>query len=136
MLPPTPTALPRFDPERFARLLAELRGTPVVVNFWASWCAPCTAEAPVLARAARDFEGEVQFVGVDILDSLAPARAFIKRFGWPYPSVFDPSGAIRDEMGFLGQPVTVVLDASGRRAFVWNGEISAEILRRELSAVA
>lgn len=107
----------------------------MVVNFWASWCGPCTAEAPDLARVARGFEGRVQFIGVDIQDQQGPARAFVRRYGWPYPSVFDASGAIRDDMGFLGQPVTVVFDRSGARAFAWSGAISSKLLTRELLKV-
>src|SRR5438094_202055 len=61
------TALPQLDPARFRQLLAQLRGKPVVVNIWASWCGPCIAEAPDLAAAAREFQGRVQFLGVDVL---------------------------------------------------------------------
>jgi thiol-disulfide isomerase/thioredoxin len=121
LLPSTPTALPDFTPAQFQDLLSQLRGGPVVMNIWASWCGPCITEAPDLARISRQFQGRVQFVGVDILDDRSPAREFITRFGIPFPSVFDPSGAIRDSMGFIGQPVTVVLDAAGARVEVWSG---------------
>lgn len=129
-LPASPTALPLFSPAQFKQLLASLRGKPVVVNIWASWCGPCTAEAPGLARVAREFHGRVQFLGVDIIDHVPPARAFIRKYGWPYPSVFDPSGAIRDDLGFIGQPVTVVYDPSGKQAFVFSGPIPEEVLRK------
>jgi len=102
----------------------------VVVNIWASWCGPCIEEAPGLARVARASQGEVQFLGVDIIDHLSPARAFIRRYGWPYPSVFDPMGAIRDHLGFIGQPVTVVYDASGRQVLTHSGAIPEEDLRK------
>jgi len=106
-----------------------LRGKPVVVNIWASWCGPCTAEAPGLAREARRLQGKVQFLGVDIIDHLPPARAFIRKYGWPYPSVFDPKGAIRDDLGFIGQPITVVYDASGKQVFTQSGAVSEEDLQ-------
>jgi cytochrome c biogenesis protein CcmG/thiol:disulfide interchange protein DsbE len=128
-LPPSPTALPPFTPAEFRALLASMKGTPVVMNIWASWCGPCTAEAPGLARVARDFKGKAQFVGVDIIDHLPPARAFIRKYGWPYPSVFDPRGAIRDDFGFIGQPVTVVFDRAGNVALTHSGPISEDILR-------
>jgi thiol-disulfide isomerase/thioredoxin len=135
LLPSSPTELPRFDPPRFRRLLAELRGTPVVVNVWASWCGPCRVEGPHLAALATEYEGRVQFLGVDIQDQLEPARAFVREFGWPYPSVFDPTGVIRDDLGFIGQPITVIFDANGRQVFSWSGAITRETLMAELEAV-
>jgi thiol-disulfide isomerase/thioredoxin len=135
LLPLTPTALPEFDPSRFQQLLAQLRGKPVVVNVWASWCGPCIVEAPGLARVARDYQGRVQFLGVDVLDQRGAARAFIRKYGWTYPSVFDPSGAIRDDLGFLGQPVTIVFDSTGKRTFAVSGAVDESQLRKELSAL-
>jgi thiol-disulfide isomerase/thioredoxin len=131
-LPPSPTALPEFTPAQFQELLARLKGKPVVVNIWASWCGPCTAEAPGLARQARDFNERVQFLGVDIIDYVQPARAFIRKYGWPYPSVFDPKGAIRDDLGFIGQPVTLIFDATGRKVHSRSGPIPEEELRRAI----
>ena len=135
VLPASPLALPRYDPDQFERLLVSLRGKPVVVNIWASWCGPCREEAPGLARLARAFQGKAQFIGVDIIDHLAPARAFIRKYGWPYPSVFDPTGSIRDDLGFVGQPITVVYDASGRQSFVWSGAVPEEVLRTAVEDV-
>lgn len=108
---------------------------PVVVNVWGSWCGPCLEEAPALARVAREFQGRVQFVGVDINDLRAPAQNFIRRFGWLYPSVFDPPGAIRDALGLIGQPQTVVFDPAGRQALVHPGPITAGELRAEIRKV-
>jgi cytochrome c biogenesis protein CcmG/thiol:disulfide interchange protein DsbE len=135
LLPSSPDALPSFDPPTFDRLLAQLRGKPVVVNVWGSWCGPCIAEAPVLSRLARQTRGRVQFVGVDIIDQRAPAVAFIHRYGWIYPSVFDPSGDIRDALGLVGQPATVLFDASGKRVWQWSGPVDEEVLRTELRTV-
>ena len=135
LLPSSPTALPQFDPARFHELLSELQGKPVVVNIWASWCGPCIVEAPGLARAARDYQGRVQFLGVDILDQRTPAQAFIRKYGWIYPSVFDSTGAIRDDLGFVGQPVTIVIDSSGKSVFTASGAVSEGTLREELNKV-
>jgi thiol-disulfide isomerase/thioredoxin len=136
LLPKTRLALPEFDLAKFQALLAQLRGTPVVVNIWAAWCPPCRKEAPGLAKVAREFEGEVQFLGVDILDVREDAREFIREFDWPYPHVFDPNGEIRDGLGYLGQPVTIVYDREGRKVFEWEGEITERMLRQELREVA
>ena len=135
LLPASPTALPEFDLPRFRELLGQLRGIPVVVNVWASWCGPCEREAPGLAAVSTEFEGRAQFVGVDIQDFREPAREFITRHGWTYPSVFDPDAEIRNGLGFVGQPVTVIYDRSGNEAFVWSGEVTEDQLREELAAV-
>jgi thiol-disulfide isomerase/thioredoxin len=135
LLPQSRLELPEFDFPRFQALLEELRGTPVVVNIWGSWCAPCRVEAPDLAKASREFENRGQFVGVDILDTREDARLFILEFDWPHPSVFDPKGEIRDRLGYIGQPVTIVYDREGRKAFEWVGALNAEILRREIRKV-
>jgi len=65
--------------------IASFRGTPLVVNFWASWCVPCRQEAPVLNRAAVQYAGAIQFVGVDIQDSDTAARSYQDEFKSPYP---------------------------------------------------
>ncbi len=135
LLPENRLELPEFDLLKFQALLRELRGTPVVVNIWGSWCAPCRVEAPDLAEVSREFEERVQFVGVDILDDREAARQFILEFDWPYPSVFDPDGEIRDRLGYIGQPVTIVYDRDGNKSFEWVGALNAEILRREIRKV-
>jgi cytochrome c biogenesis protein CcmG/thiol:disulfide interchange protein DsbE len=131
LLPTQVDALPSFDPAKFERLLAQLEGTPVIVNFWGSWCAPCRQEAPDLAKAARTYGDRIQFLGIDILDDRAGARAFIEEYGWTYPSLFDPGGSIRDELGLLGQPVTIFYAADGERIqeLTWTGVLPPDELR-------
>ncbi len=135
VLPKDRLELPEFDLEKFQALLRELRGTPVVVNVWGSWCPPCRVEAPDLARVAREFQGRVQFLGVDILDARPAARDFILEFDWPYPSVFDPDGEIRDGLGSIGQPITIVYDSRGEKVFEWSGIITADLLGTEIRKV-
>jgi thiol-disulfide isomerase/thioredoxin len=132
VLPATPTELPTFDPPTFRALLTHLRGKPVVVNFWGSWCGPCIREAPGLAATARAYQGRVQFIGVDGSDHLVPARAFIRRYGWIYPSVFDPNNSIMDSFGLLGQPVTLVFDTSGKQVATYAGAIEAGTLQQAI----
>jgi thiol-disulfide isomerase/thioredoxin len=117
-LPSTPTELPAFTADEFQALLRSLRGTPVVVNFWGSWCAPCREEGPRLARAARAYDGRVQFLGVDVKDTKDAARTFIGEMGWTYPSVFDPSSNadIERDIGYFAQPVTLFYDRDGKIA--------------------
>jgi thiol-disulfide isomerase/thioredoxin len=135
LLPQDRLALPEYDVQQYRALIDELAGRPVVVNFWGSWCPPCRGEAPDFAEVSREFEGRVQFLGIDILDNREPARDFILEFDWPYPSIFDPEGEIRDGLGYVGQPITLVYDPSGRLNFERVGPVDAELLRTEIRKV-
>ena len=100
--------------------LADVRGKVVVVNVWGSWCVPCRAEAPVLAKVSKEYADDVEFVGVDIKDSPASALAFEESYGVKYPSISDPSGQVVLNLGrhmpASVVPVTFVLDTRGRVA--------------------
>jgi thiol-disulfide isomerase/thioredoxin len=135
LLPEDRLALPQYDLDQYRALIEELGGTPVVVNVWGSWCPPCREEAPILAAVSGEYEGRVQFLGIDILDDRASAREFIREYDWRYPSIFDPQGSIRDGLGYVGQPVTLVYDRGGNLAFEWQGTITEELLRREIRNV-
>ena len=93
--------------------LSTLRGTPLVVNVWASWCPPCIAEMPILTSAAADLRGEVQFLGVDIQDRDAAALEMLMAFGADFPSVVDEAGQIRGQLAISGPPVTFFVDERG-----------------------
>ena len=134
-LPTSPTQLPKFDFEKFQQLGRALSGTPVVVNIWSSWCVPCRDEAPHLSQAAREHEGEVQFVGVNILDQREKAIEFIDEYDWPYPSLFNPRGGIRDGLGFIGQPQTLFYDVAGNLDSTWIGPIPETELNRRVELI-
>lgn len=135
LLPSDPAALPAFDLASYRSLLRELEGTPVLVNFWASWCGPCRLEGPHLATAHARYGDRVQFLGVDILDSRGSAREFMLEMGWTYPSVFDQNGAIRDGLGLIGQPVTLFYDARGELVETWVGPIGEAELAERLDRI-
>lgn len=122
-----------LDGEPFA--LADLRGAVVVLNVWASWCAPCRAEAPDLQEVASEYEqtAAVQFVGLNTRDSAEAADAFVDRFGLTYPSVVDTDGvlqlAFRDSLPPAAIPSTVVIDPQGRVAARVIGAVDASTLR-------
>jgi thiol-disulfide isomerase/thioredoxin len=134
LLPTTNDALPTMSIEGFRTMLGQLEGSPVVVNVWASWCEPCKREIPLLAAAAKDHPG-VRFVGVNTLDSRDGAEAFITDQAIPYPSVFDPEGAIITDLDAIGPPVTVFYAADGTRVASIVGEISQETLDEQLAAI-
>jgi thiol-disulfide isomerase/thioredoxin len=135
LLPRTADELPEMDPDTFRRLLGELQGTPVLVNFWGAWCPPCHDEMPRIVAAHREFGDRVQFIGVDILDSRPEARGFIAEYGMAFPSVFDPPDAIKTALGHFGQPVTAFYRADGSLDFSYTGPIPDELLRRHLRAI-
>jgi cytochrome c biogenesis protein CcmG/thiol:disulfide interchange protein DsbE len=136
VLPTSPTVLPTTDLPGFRAMLASVRGKPVLVNVWASWCGPCIKEAPALASLAAEFAGRVQFVGLDVLDTTSNARDFIARYAWTFPSVADPKGEVRNGLGFVGQPVTVLFDANGKQVFGLSGPITEAQLREALAKVS
>jgi cytochrome c biogenesis protein CcmG/thiol:disulfide interchange protein DsbE len=95
--------------------LASLRGKPVVLNFWASWCGPCKDETPLLQAASERWRGKgVAFVGVDVKDFRGDARAFLARYGVTYANVYDGKGSTVGRYGVTGFPETYFVDAEGR----------------------
>jgi cytochrome c biogenesis protein CcmG, thiol:disulfide interchange protein DsbE len=110
--------------------LADMRGKPVVINFWASWCVPCRKEAPELARFDRELRGRARLVGVDFQDAKQDALAFVREFGWRFPNVRDPQGKLAGRYGLAGLPTTYVLDRKGRIARTMAGAQTYEKLRR------
>ena len=115
--------------------LAELRGKPVVINLWASWCVPCRKEAPELARFDQELRSRAQLVGVDFQDAKQDALAFVREFGWRFPNVRDPQGKLASRYGLAGLPTTYVLDRQGRIARTMTGAQTYEKLRRAVEEV-
>ena len=95
--------------------LDELRGVPVVLNFWASWCDPCAEEAPVLERGWQRWKRRgVLFLGLDMQDLRGDARAFLSDHGITYPSVRDPGKKTSRRYGATGIPETYFISSEGQ----------------------
>lgn len=123
--------LPLFSGEVLA--LSSLRGQPVLLNFWASWCGPCREEAGLLQRFSREYEAHgVVFIGVDVWDDERAARRFMQEFGQTYRSGQDPRGRIAVEYGVTGVPETYLIDREGRLTHRWLGPWSEGALRAAL----
>jgi cytochrome c biogenesis protein CcmG, thiol:disulfide interchange protein DsbE len=115
--------------------LRRFAGKPVVINFFASWCAPCKQEAAGLARLGSDFGSRVQMVGVAVDDKRPAAERFASHYGWNWPIVFDPSDDIAYRYQIPGKPTTVILDQQGRIAWQHAGRIGTRPIGQVLDAL-
>lgn len=114
-------------PAAFRAQLTALRGHPVVVNQWASWCGPCRYEFPFFRRLALRYRGRVAFLGVDSQDNRGDAQAFLRAQPIPYPSFFDEDALVaRSFRGGQAWPTTAFYDAAGRLTFTHPGAYASE----------
>ncbi len=93
--------------------LAGVRGKPMVLSVWASWCEPCRAELPAVAEVERAAGGSVRFLGVDVEDTAADGQALAAALSVRFNSVQDPDGATKQSLGWIGPPITLYVDAAG-----------------------
>jgi thiol-disulfide isomerase/thioredoxin len=120
--------------------LADFRGKVTVVNFWASWCAPCRAEAPTMQKVFDETKASgVQFVGVDIKDGKDNAQAFLRTFKITYPSFYDQAGQIALAFRSIppnAVPSTLVIDRQGNVAARAIGSVSYTPLKDIVTRLA
>jgi cytochrome c biogenesis protein CcmG/thiol:disulfide interchange protein DsbE len=115
---------------------SSFRSHVLVINFWASWCAPCRLEAPGLRWVAEHYASRgVRLLGVDERDNDAAGRTFAREFHIPYPSASDPSGSLADDYGLFGLPMTFVIDARGLIRYRFVGYVDREILQATVDRV-
>ncbi len=106
--------------------LAQLRGKPMVINVWASWCPPCIAESPLLKKVSQELAGKVDFIGINLEDDPTSALQLMQDFGITYPSVIDRAGDTRAPLTILGPPVTYFVTPQGVITGRWDGAIPNE----------
>jgi thiol-disulfide isomerase/thioredoxin len=132
----TPPLAPDFDLETLAgdRLqMSSLRGRVVLLNFWATWCAPCREEMPDLETAyLRYHDDDFIVVGVNVAESAQQARDFTSEFGVTFPIVLDSDAAIANQMGISGLPVSLFIDRNGGIVYRHLGRIPLITLEAKL----
>jgi cytochrome c biogenesis protein CcmG, thiol:disulfide interchange protein DsbE len=114
------------------RTVGELAGTPLVLNFFASWCAPCIEEMPAFEQVHQSLGGQVTIVGVAYRDAPADALDTVERTGVTYAAYSDPEGSALTYFGGLSMPATVFIDAAGEVVEVHSGALTEQELRDNL----
>ncbi len=115
--------------------LVDLRGQPVVVNFWATWCQPCAAENPIFAALARQYAGRARFVSVIYQDTAEAIRSYERQHGSWGPALVDPESRTAIRYGVYGVPETFIIDARGIVHEKVTGAVTYDGLRRSLESL-
>lgn len=114
--------------------LEQLRGKPVVLNFWASWCLPCKQEHPLLVQAPKLFP-DVVFLGVIYSDEPAAIRRYVAQHGSGFPSLVDPGGRTAIDYGVGGVPETVFIDKAGMVTYKQVGPLDPQTLQALIARI-
>jgi len=123
-----------FDGGEFS--LASHAGSPVLINFWASWCGPCRIEGPLMESLYKKYKDRgIVFVGVAIQDSEKGSRAYLKEFGWTFPTGPDSDGAIADAYAVMGIPKTVIIKRDGTVSYIQSGVMPEDYLAGKIEEV-
>ena len=112
--------------DAYEKRIESLRGYPVVVNVWASWCGPCRFEFPAFQRMSAKYGKRVAFLGIDLEDSDDAARTFLDSHPVPYPSYSDPDEEIADSLGDSRLPETAYYDREGELVYLKLGQYPSE----------
>lgn len=111
------------------------RGTPVLVNVWATWCGPCRREMPALERLSIAERGRLAVVAVDQREDPAVVRAFVKRFGVTFPVGIDDAQALGTELHLIGLPSSFFVDRDGVIRDAVDGEMTYEVMTQKADAL-
>jgi cytochrome c biogenesis protein CcmG, thiol:disulfide interchange protein DsbE len=116
------------------RTLADYRGRVVILNFWASWCDPCRAEAPLLERAQGTLAAHnATVLGITYRDTTSDSKDFVRQYHLTYPSLRDVDGKLADSYGTKALPETFVVDRQGRIAAISRGEVNQAFIDRAVA---
>ena len=121
-----PSAILAGGRSAFDERIAELRGHPVVVNAWASWCGPCRFEFPFFQKQAVKRGKQVAFLGVNSQDNKGDAEDFLGKYPLPFPSYEDGDGDVARRLRIVGLPATAYYDRKGELAYLHQGGYASE----------
>lgn len=128
-----------YDAEGNPVKLSDMRGTPVVLNFWASWCPPCKAEMPDFDEICKEYEGKVTFMMVNLTDGQSEtqesAQSFIDSMGYTFPVYFDKDSDAAYKYGIQSIPTTFFIDAEGYAIAYYSGAMSGDTLRQGIGMI-
>ena len=125
--PPT-FVLPALDGSQLS--LQDLSGKVAILDFWATWCAPCHLQAEILEELQEEFDGEeIEIVSIDTGEKVEKVRAFMEKNPKPFPVLLDADSKVSDEYQVFSLPTVVLVDREGQIAFIGEGLTEAEILR-------
>lgn len=113
----------------------EMRGQPVVINFWSTWCVPCKVEHDILQEAARRYADRAQFLGVIYQDTADAARTYLSMRQNRYPQLMDPGSRLAIEFGVGGVPESFFITAGGEIHYKQTGPLSLEVLVAQMEAL-
>lgn len=125
-----------LDPPPRKLLLRTPSARPELIDVWASWCIPCKQEAPTLAALERTYGRRVRFLGVNVEDTRADARAFERRYRIRYPSVYDEPASMATKLRVIGLPTVLLVDGRGRIAALLIGKQTAATLHAKVRRLA
>ena len=127
-----PIDLPALSGEGRVSLQA-MRGRPVVINLFASWCAPCRKELPAFAQVSAELGDKIAFLGINHQDNREAGQDMLAEFGIRYPAGYDPDGKVAIDYSLLGMPSTLFIDADGRLLDTHTGELTRQQLEDTIS---
>jgi thiol-disulfide isomerase/thioredoxin len=114
-------------------VLSELKGKPIVLNFWATWCPPCRAETPAFVAAHKQWGDEVAIIGVDVLETPKMAPPFMAEFGIKYPIAVDGAGEVALAYRVVAYPTSYFIDSSGTIVEIDVGPLNEALLQTRLT---
>jgi thiol-disulfide isomerase/thioredoxin len=114
--------------------LSDLKGRPILINFWATWCGPCRLEMPEIVRSAN-MGNDLLVIAVNVQEEPDPIAAFATDFHMSMPIVRDVDAKIRDIYQVRGMPTTIFIDRDGKVAMYWEGVLTPSKLEEQLAAI-
>lgn len=112
--------------------LDDLKGQPVLINFWATWCPPCRAEIPALEAASQAFDGRAIILGINVQETPEDVLGFMAELEMTYPVVFDEDAAIAKTYRVRAYPTTYFVDSQGVVVEVYTGPLNEPLIRARL----